>query len=362
MRLRYYISGHGLGHASRSLQIIAALRRRHPQLEVDVVTSAAPWFLRAGGLPAAAVRSAAFDIGVVQRDSLEMDLPATGRAWQELLGQREARLAAETASLQRDRVALVAADIPALPLVAARQAGIPGIGVSNFTWDWICRGFVAEAPELAAVAATLAADYAAAERFLALPFCGPFPPGPTVEPLPLVARKARRPPAATRQALGLPADKRIALISFGGFGLAAFDSAPLARLHDWIFLSEPALGAPAPNLRLIPRGEYFYPDLVAAADVVVTKPGYGIVAEAIANDTAVLYTERGNFREQELLVAGLRRYARARAIDNRQLRGGDWGEALAALLALPAASESLASDGDAVAADRLATLATGRSR
>jgi hypothetical protein len=34
-RIRYYISGHGLGHASRSCQIINALRRRHPAIAVD---------------------------------------------------------------------------------------------------------------------------------------------------------------------------------------------------------------------------------------------------------------------------------------------------------------------------------------
>jgi hypothetical protein len=359
MRLRYYISGHGLGHASRSLQIISALRRRHPQLAVEIVSSAAPWFLRDAAGGGIAIRPAAFDIGVVQRDSLEMDLPATCQAWLDLLERRDALLAAEAESLLRGGVSLVAADIPALPLAAARLAGIPAIGLSNFTWDWICDGFAAEEPAFAGIAAALAADYAAADRFLALPFHGAFPPGPSVEPLPLVARKATGPAATIRPALGLPDDKRVALISFGGFGLADFDFSPLARLEQWIFLSEPALAAKASNLRVIPPGACPYPELVAAADVVVTKPGYGIVSEAIANQTAVLYTERGNFREQGLLVAGLHRYTRALAIDNRRLRSGDWGEALDALVRQPEAPERLAADGDVQAADRLAALAMG---
>ena len=33
-----------------------------------------------------------------------------------------------------------------------------------------------------------------------------------------------------------------------------------------------------------------YEDLVGAAEAVVTKPGYGIISECIANDAAVLYT------------------------------------------------------------------------
>ena len=40
-----------------------------------------------------------------------------------------------------------------------------------------------------------------------------------------------------------------------------------------------------------------YEDLVAASDVVVTKPGYGIISECIANGAAVLYTSRGHFIE-----------------------------------------------------------------
>ncbi len=357
MRLRYYISGHGLGHASRSLQIIGTLRRRHPQLAVEIVSRAAPWFLHGAAPGGVAIRPAAFDIGVIQRDSLEMDLPATCRAWQELFARRPQLLAAEAESLARGGVSLVVADIPALPLAAARQAGIPAVGLSNFTWDWICRGFVAEEPAFAEIAATLAGDYAAADRILALPFSAGLPPGPSVEHLPLVARRASRPPRDTRRALGLPADKRVALISFGGFGLGDFDFSPLGRLTSWVFLSEPALAGQAPNLRVIPPGSCHYPDLVAAADVVVTKPGYGIVSEAIANQTAVLYTERGSFREQSLLIAALHRYTRALAIDNRRLRCGEWGEALETLVRQPAPAETLAADGDVVAADRLADLA-----
>ena len=55
---------------------------------------------------------------------------------------------------------------------------------------------------------------------------------------------------------------------------------------------------------------YRYEDLVRAADVVVTKPGYGIIAECLANDTALLYTDRGRFIEYDVLVAAMRRSRR----------------------------------------------------
>jgi L-arabinokinase len=78
-----------------------------------------------------------------------------------------------------------------------------------------------------------------------------------------------------------------------------------------------------------------YEDLVHAADVVVTKPGYGIISEAIANDTALLYTSRGHFVEYNVLVREMPRYLRTEFIDRKDLLAGNWGAALKRLLEKP---------------------------
>ena len=54
--------------------------------------------------------------------------------------------------------------------------------------------------------------------------------------------------------------------------------------------------------RAIYSAGYRYEDLVRAVDVVATKPGYGIISECIANDTALLYTSRGRFVEYDVMV------------------------------------------------------------
>ena len=61
-----------------------------------------------------------------------------------------------------------------------------------------------------------------------------------------------------------------------------------------------------------------YEDLVAAVDVVVTKPGYGIISECVANDTALLYTSRGDFVEYDVLVREMPRVLRCAFIDQRR--------------------------------------------
>ncbi len=97
-----------------------------------------------------------------------------------------------------------------------------------------------------------------------------------------------------------------------------------------------------------------YPDLIRAADVVVTKPGYGIVSEAILNDTAVLYTDRGNFREQPLLEEALRLYTRSLKLDHQSLLDGSWAPYLESLMAQPRPEKEISAGGEVVAAERLA--------
>ncbi|WP_432821890.1 hypothetical protein [Trichloromonas sp.] len=354
--IRYYISGHGLGHASRSCQIINTLRHRHPDLAVEVVSTAPGWFFSGFLDPKVPVRPLALDFGVLQHDSLIMREEETLIAYRRFLPERQRLVDAEAESLRNSGIRLVAADIPAAAFAAAREAGIFSVGISNFTWDWIYRGLAEAHPEYGDVLESLTGDYRQADLLLRLPFHDAKSDIPRVEDQPLVARISALPKDEIRRRLNLSSEARVGLISFGGFGLREFDPAALGQLDDWVFLTENSLpGAPA-NLRAIPSGRFAYPDLVKAADVVISKPGYGIVSECLANGTACLYTGRGDFREQALLVAGLHRFGRAREISNSDLRSGTWRAPLEALLQQAQPKETLASNGDAVIADRLAQL------
>ncbi len=114
---------------------------------------------------------------------------------------------------------------------------------------------------------------------------------------------------------------------------------------------------PTPGLLYISEQKLYdnglrYEDLVRGADVVVTKPGYGIISEAIANDAALLYTSRGHFVEYDVLVKEMPRYLRSQYIDQKQLLNGDWSAALKELLSKPAPPEKPTLNGADVAAGR----------
>ena len=121
-------------------------------------------------------------------------------------------------------------------------------------------------------------------------------------------------------------------------------------------VAQPKLPA---NVRLVDEKRLYadgmrYEDVVAAVDIVITKPGYGIIAECIANDTALLYTSRGHFVEYDVLVREMPRWLRCGFISNEDLLGGRWQDSLDRLLAQPNAPEKADVDGAARAASIIA--------
>ena len=96
-----------------------------------------------------------------------------------------------------------------------------------------------------------------------------------------------------------------------------------------------------------------YQDLVGAVDAVMTKPGYGITAECIANRTAIVYTDRGRFVEYPFLVDGIRKYLPNAFVSNHDLYAGRWQRALEEVFAQAWPDVEVATNGADVAAEIL---------
>ena len=196
---------------------------------------------------------------------------------------------------------LVVGDISPLAFAAAARAGLPSVAVANFTWDWIYAYYPDFAREAPGVIELIGRAYSEATLALRLPFHGGFESMAAVSDLPFIARRSARDPADTRRALGLDGRRPLVLSSFGGYG-AALPVRPPCRLRSRCPGARTGSCQPASSTE----------DLVAAADVVVSKPGYGIVSECVANRTPLLYTSRGPFAEYDVMVAEMPRMLRCR--------------------------------------------------
>jgi UDP:flavonoid glycosyltransferase YjiC (YdhE family) len=221
------------------------------------------------------------------------------------------------------------------------------VAIANFTWDWIYEWHdaIRDAP---GVLERIRHGYRLATIALRLPFSPPLDVFLRVESLPLVARIPSVSRASTRRALGLHPSRKVALLSFGGYGLQRLDIAGLDCLDEWMVLLTDRIASAAPvspSVVFLPESVFAsglrYEDLVAASDVVVTKPGYGILSECATAGTAVLYTSRGHFREYDVLVAEMPRVLRCRFLSQEALFAGQWRSALEDVLAQPAPPERM---------------------
>jgi UDP:flavonoid glycosyltransferase YjiC (YdhE family) len=362
----FYISGHGYGHASRTIEVINAILAKRPEARVGVRTSAPRWLFDLSVKGRINFSTLETDTGVVQIDSLTLDEADSVRRAASFHADLVTRAASETRVLREIDAGVVVGDIPPLAFSVAASAGVPSVAISNFTWDWIYGDYPRTrlAPALLPAIRTA---YAKTYLALRLPLSGGFQTMTNVRDIPFIARHATKSRQEVVEKLKLPANKPIVLVSFGGYGLPSLSSdvpskskkytfvtttnVPLGRRKEalaerkgaWISLDEEA----------IYQAGIRYEDLVAAADAVITKPGYGIVAESIANDTAILYTSRGHFPEYDVIVQELPKYTRSAFISHEELFAGKWEPHLDKLLAQPKPKKKPDTSGAQVAADIL---------
>jgi UDP-N-acetylglucosamine:LPS N-acetylglucosamine transferase len=99
-----------------------------------------------------------------------------------------------------------------------------------------------------------------------------------------------------------------------------------------------------------------YENLLRAVDVLVTKPGYGIVADVLTQKVPILYTDRGEFPEYPYLVQALTECATAKYIPQDELLSGNIATYVSGLLRQPRYWPDVALDGAKVAAQKLLEL------
>jgi L-arabinokinase len=355
MKIAFYISGHGFGHATRMIAVMNAVTDLEPSAEFAIRTTVPERLFAANLRGRFAWSPIRIDVGLVQRDPLHPQPLATLVETARLHTQRDRLVAEEAAVLQAAGVRLVVADIPPLAFPIAAAAGVSGVGISNFSWDWVYAFYVRDHPGFAPLPAEIRQAHARADLFLRLPFHGDVSSFPRIEDIPIVVRGQTRSREGVRSLLRLPSDRPVVLMTFGGTGVDGLDLGPL-RHWDNLCLLTTHPEAAGGSLRAIPPDAVPFQDLVAAVDVAVTKPGYGIVSECLASRTRMLYTSRGENPEYGPLVEGLTRYAAARFILPEDLFAGRWRPALEALLATPWPQASLPTNGAPIAARRLLDL------
>jgi L-arabinokinase len=364
----FYISGHGFGHASRCIEVINAILAKRPEARVGVRTSAPRWMFDLTVKGKVTYSTLECDTGVVQIDALTLDEADSIRRAASFHSDLVTRAASETRALRELGAGLIVGDIPPLAFAVGASAGIPSVGLGNFTWDWIYADYprVRLAPSLLPA---IRGAYAKASMALRLPMCGGFETFSNVKDIPFIARHATLAREDVCKRLKIPADKPIVLASFGGYMLPGIETDALGKSKKYTYVSaSPGQLSRARKEAVTTerKGAFItineeamydagvrYEDLIGAAEIVVSKPGYGIISECIANDTAILYTSRGHFPEYDVLVEEMPKHLRCAFIGHDDLFAGKWEPFLDKLKSQPKPKKKPETNGADVAADIL---------
>ncbi|NNM82288.1 MAG: hypothetical protein HKL98_06795 [Burkholderiales bacterium] len=326
------VSFHGYGHIAQSSLVLNEVARRLPDIRLTIRTSAPQEVLSMRfSLPFERVE-ASFDFGMQMKSALDVDAQAACERYRAFHLDWEDRVAREAAELEKIGPDLLLANVPYLSLAAEKKAGIPSVGFCSLNWADIYRCYCGGFADGERIAAQILESYRSATHFLKISPGMPMPDLPGAREIGPVGKPGNNRREEIRKRLGLSGPTRIGLVSMGGVPYpVSFSKWPHAKGLHWLVPEQ----VDHPGMTCFERLPFPFVDLVASADILLTKPGYGSFVEAAISGTAVLYAPRRDWPEEPFLVDWLKKHARCQEICREEIESGRLEEKIDALLARP---------------------------
>jgi len=317
MNIAVYISGHGFGHLAQLAPVLNHLHAIRPDCR----------FLIRCALPQPELQSrldfdfqleqSPVDVGVVQKSAIEEDRDASIRQMRAWVEQMDQHIEREIQYLRRFNASMILSDISPLAFPAAKALGVPTIGLATLDWHTIYAHWL-DADDM--VIKQLAQAYGACDLLLTPPMAMAMPVFPRRREIGLIVSAPVIVPNPVVDDL-----RHKALVLFGGCGNPAFDMQALAGIDDWLFLMPDAPATAPANVKTIHFGSGVRAvDLMGFVDVVVCKPGYGVLSECWRTDTPIAWVERPDFPEFPMLKRWLDERMPAAGMSRRDFRQGNW--------------------------------------
>ena len=335
------ISSHGFGHAAQVLPVLNELGRKVPGLMTILRTRVPRWFFEGRLSVAWEWSPSEQDIGCVQRGPLKIEIGETWAAYQRLHADWAVRVREEEQAIRVKKPDLVLSDISYLAVEAGARAQVSTVGLCNLSWDRVLKSYAEPGrTDQLEIIHHIERAYSCADLMIRP---SPGVPMPAFRHLVDVGPIAQHHPSdkgRLREATGASPDEPIVLIGFGGVEL---DSLPYDRLEQLVpyrFVVSGSVPDQYKRLRSMSSLPLPFRSLIASVDVLVTKPGYSTIVEAVALAQPVVFVRRYDFVDEEALVNYVTRYGRAIELPEADFRSGQWKAALDAAQTMPHPAET----------------------
>ncbi len=325
MRILYYVTAHGYGHGVRT---VAIANKLSPSTTVAFRTNLPPTFFNEEMRRPYELFPSAFDCGCIQRDSMSIDIGATLDTYASIALRNAQQLDREVAWCREQEFDGIVSDIVPFAFDVAHRLTIPGIACSNFTWYDIYAPYTTDFPQFAPIVEEIRRQYSHASLLLQLEPSDGMGYFPYRTSVPVVGRKGRGIREKLIDMLDLPSNCFLGLIYPGTFGMGQVQWKRLERFDNWHFLGLFPLPESPQNFHQIDKSRFFYEDLTASCDIVISKLGYSTVAECMLNGTPLMYLPRRDFSEYPTLERAVREWGGGIPVSEDDYNHLQWEKAL----------------------------------
>jgi len=349
MKIAYYITSHGYGHALRSSVICNKFSR---DVELIFRTKVPEVFFRQEVVRPFSYAPAEFDCGCIQTDGVTVDVGRTVATYSERADKNAVILPDEVQWCVDNTIDGIVSDIVPFAFEVAASAGIPSIAVTNFTWWDIYVEYCVAFPRFAPYVEEVRRQYGLADMLMEL--MAPMPMEYFKKKIPVnpVGRVGKNIRDRLFSEYSLPKNKHLALIYTGNFGMDAIRWEKLEQFADWEFLGLYPLGNSPSNYHVVSKRVFRYQDCIASVDCMISKIGYGVYAECLLNGTPIMYLPREGFAEYPVLDRAIVKWGGGVCLPKNDFYGLNFGDALGKISSLNRPLP-LKSDGAAVCAGEI---------
>ena len=333
LRFALYVSNHGFGHCTR----ISALAEELIKYGIVChIISTKPAHLFQNLDPHYFIlHQHSVDVGVKHSENLTVDMDSTVSSILELLFQRNEIMEREVEFLRQEKIDCIIADVPFLVSEFGAYCQIPVFAVTNFEWHYIYNSLLTNKHILSSqtefsnpvtLKPVLNLIWSLYQRFDAcfqLPFSSSESTSAFKNNIPcgLLSRK-KDAYSDIRFLNNWDKEMPILLVMFGGEGKLELDYEALCCAFGGVVISTQT-GVKAKNHYQVTVDADFL-DLIYSADIVLCKPGYSTLAEAVQMNKFIIYCPRKNYPEETVLIQGLNKYPNCLQIDTLQINVEQW--------------------------------------
>jgi len=318
--IAYYISDYGYGHAGRSIAVIRQLLNADAHIKLIVCHSFALDFVKESLKEygnRVYFREVATDVGyVLHDDSLEPDVNALNEKVQTWIAEWDYLCKQEQQFLEDYEVVSVISDISPLGIAAAYEVKIPSIAISNFTWHGAYTDLINMK-----LLAFLEKQYEKVTFFFELAGYNERHWSSSYQQVGFFSRNISDSEVnRIQRELNPNKDKSIIFFGLGmKVDVKTLQDFKLWDSQDCVFLVSQNVSINAHNVVKVPLSYTESQNYLAAADVVITKAGWGMISEALAGSSSLLLINRQSMQEDRNTIRYMTEHSLCKVISQEEL-------------------------------------------